>query len=71
MLGGLKRDILADGMEEDCFGSTALWTSGVSNVRVELLPSFRDDGEKPFATWIKPFCAPRREEREPGDMPPL
>ena len=58
MFGGLKRG----DMEEDYFKCTASWTGDVSNVRVELPPPFRGDGQKPFATWIKQFEAAVRAQ---------
>ena len=49
-------------MEEDSYKFTASWTGSVSDVRVELPPPFRGDGQKPFATWIKQLEAAVRAQ---------
>lgn len=60
MFGGMKGD---GDMEDDYNGCTAAWTGSVSSdIRVELPPMFRGDGQRQFATWIRQFEAAVRAQ---------
>lgn len=62
MFGGLKCESMDDNGGDDYYKYTASWTGSVSDIRVELPPPFRGDGQKPFATWIKQFEAAVRAQ---------